>query len=108
MFSSVNTRVLTCGGIGRLLPAHTGLSPARSGQRENPITGPNSSLYDRLPGRTARNSGKCGPECAIDLLFRPYLRSFSGEGWGRQDQLPLIPRLPLHHYTEYPMHLITM
>ena len=67
-----------------------------------------ASLYDRLAGRTARNSGKCGPECAIDLRFRPYLRSFPGEGWDRQDQLPSITRLPLHHYTGYSMHLITM
>ena len=38
----------------------------------------------------------------------PASPQFSDEGWDRQDQLQSITRLPLHHYTRYFMHLITI
>ena len=80
MLSSVNTRVLTCGGIGRLLPTHTGLSPARSGQRENPITGPNSSSSDRA-GRTSARTWKGSVDYSAQLVY-DSARNSSGDSRG--------------------------
>ena len=67
-----------------------------------------SPLSTGLAKRTARNSGKCGPECEIDLRFHPSPGSLSGASWDQQDQLPTVSKLPLHHITRYSMHLITM
>ena len=83
MLSSVNTRVLTCGGIGRLLPTHTGLSPARSGQRENPITRPHSSPS----GRVGRADGPEQREVWTRVCNRSTIppvspQPFSGEAKG--------------------------
>ena len=112
MLSSVNTRVLTCGGIGRLLPTHTGLSPARSGQRENPITRPHSSPS----GRVGRADGPEQREVWTRVCNRSTIppvspQPFSGEAKGTAGLIVVDTQItiaPLHRIPYAPYHHVVL